>query len=89
MEQYNAFINALGHRFLVGGDFNAKHQYWGSRLIDSKGREIYKSIQEKQLEILSPGEPTDVKIIPDLLDFFIFNGLSHNSLDITPNLEIA
>jgi hypothetical protein len=25
MEQYNAFIKALEHRFLVGGDFNAKH----------------------------------------------------------------
>jgi hypothetical protein len=26
---------------------------------------------------------------PDLLDFFIFKGLLHNSLDIRPNLEIA
>jgi hypothetical protein len=26
-EQYNAYINTLGHRFLVGGDFNAKHHY--------------------------------------------------------------
>jgi hypothetical protein len=25
----------------------------------------------------------------DLLDFFTFKGLSHNSLDIRPNLEIA
>jgi hypothetical protein len=57
-KQYNAFINALGHRFLVGGDFNAKHQYWGSHLIDPKGRELYQTIQEKQLEILSTGEPT-------------------------------
>jgi hypothetical protein len=28
--EYNAFINSVGHRFLVGGDFKAKHQYWGS-----------------------------------------------------------
>jgi hypothetical protein len=26
---------------------------------------------------------------PDLIDFFIFKGLSHNYLDIKPNLEIA
>jgi hypothetical protein len=57
-EQYNAFINALGHRFLIGGDFNAKHQYWGSQLINPKGRELYQTIQEKQIEVLSTDEPT-------------------------------
>jgi hypothetical protein len=92
-EQYNAFINSLGHRFLVGGDFNAKHQYWGSRLISPKGRELYQTIQEKQLVILSTGEPTywptDINKTPDLLDFFIFKGLPHNSLDTKPNLEIV
>jgi hypothetical protein len=58
MEQCNAFIYALGHIFLVGVDFNAKHQYWGSRLINPKGRELYQTIQEKQVEILSTGKPT-------------------------------
>jgi hypothetical protein len=91
-EQYNAFINTLGHRFLVGDDFNAKHQYWGSHLI-SPGRKLYQTIQEKQIEILSMGEPTywptDINKTPDLLDFVIFKELSHNSLDIRPNLEIA
>jgi hypothetical protein len=29
-EQYNASINSQGHRFLVEGDFNEKHQYWSS-----------------------------------------------------------
>jgi hypothetical protein len=44
-EQYNAFINALGHRLLVGLDFNAKHQYWGSRIINPKGHELYQTSQ--------------------------------------------
>jgi hypothetical protein len=57
-EQYSAFINSLGHRFLVGGDFNAEHQYWGSRLINLKGRKLYQTIQENQLDILSMDEPT-------------------------------
>jgi hypothetical protein len=81
-EQYCAFINSLGHRFLVAGDFNAKHQYWGSRLISLKGRELYQTIQEKQLEILSTGEPTywptDINKTPGLLDVSIIKGLSHN-----------
>jgi hypothetical protein len=92
-EQYNEFINTLGNRFLAGGDFSAKHQYWGSTLTTLKGRELYKTIKENKLEILSTGEPTywptDVNRTPDLIDFFIFKGLSHNYLDIKPNLEIA
>jgi hypothetical protein len=61
--------------------------------INPKGRELYQTIQEKQLEIISTGKPTywptDIHKTPDLLDFFIFKGLSHNSLDLRPNLEIA
>jgi hypothetical protein len=53
----------------------------------------YQTIQEKQLEILSTGKPTywpiDFNKTPDLLDFFAFKGLSHNSLDTRPSLEIA
>jgi hypothetical protein len=58
MEQYNAFIRALRLRFLVSDDFNTKHQSSGSRIINSKCRELYQTIQEKQLEILFTGEPT-------------------------------
>jgi hypothetical protein len=54
-EQYNDFINSLGYRFLIGGDFSAKHQYWGSSLMNPKGRKLRQTIQEKQLEILSTG----------------------------------
>jgi hypothetical protein len=57
-EQYNASINSSEHRFLLGGDFNGKHQCWGSRLISPKGPELYQTVKEKQLEILSMGEPT-------------------------------
>jgi hypothetical protein len=93
MEQHNAFINALGYRILDGGDFNTKHLYCGSRLINPKCRGLYQSIREKQLEILSTGDPTYwqtyINKTPDLLDFFIFKSLSHNFLDIRPNLEIV
>jgi hypothetical protein len=92
-EQYNAFINALGYRFLAGGDFNAKHQYWVSCLISPKGRELYQTLKEKRLKILSTGEPTywpkDINKTPVLLDFFILKWLSHNSVDIRPNLQLA
>jgi exonuclease III len=31
-EQYRSFYATLTHRFLAGGDYNAKHSFWGSRL---------------------------------------------------------
>ena len=46
-EQYEEFFNTLGPRFIVGGDFNAKHPYWGCRTFNPKGRELFKCIQAK------------------------------------------
>ena len=83
---YENFFKTLGPRFLVGGDFNAKHPWWGSRLINPKGRELHKTISAYNFNILSGGSPTywptDPTKIPDLLDFVVFNGISRHSLDI-------
>ena len=35
-EQFSSFYETLGPKFLAGGDFNAKHTNWGSRLITPK-----------------------------------------------------
>lgn len=34
----------MGLRYLAGGDYNAKHPWWRSRLANPKGIELYKSI---------------------------------------------
>jgi hypothetical protein len=51
--------------------------------VNPKDHKLYETIQEMKLEILSTGEPTywptDINKTPDLLDFFIFKGLQHNS----------
>ena len=39
-DQFIAELNSLGPRFIVEGDFNAKHTEWGSRLITTKNREL-------------------------------------------------
>jgi len=36
--KFTDFFRKLGNRFIVGGDYNAKHTHWGSRLITQKGR---------------------------------------------------
>lgn len=83
---FENFFNTIGRRFLVAGDFNAKHPWWGSRLINPKGRELYKCISKNSFSILSGGSPTywptDPNRIPDLLDFAVYSGISRTSLDI-------
>ena len=36
-EDYKDLFNLTAEKFIIGGDFNAKHTHWGSRLITPKG----------------------------------------------------
>jgi hypothetical protein len=38
--EYIALFQALGPKFLTGGDWNAKHKEWGARLTIPKGRNL-------------------------------------------------
>jgi hypothetical protein len=80
VEQYNELFNTLGVRFIVGGDWNAKNLYWGSRLTNTRGRELKKSLEKNNLKTISTAEPTnwpsDPNRLPDVIDFFIVKGLS-------------
>lgn len=84
--QYENFFKELGPKFIVGGDFNAKHPWWGSRLANPKGKELYKCIIKNGYSTLSTGSPTywpsDPRKIPDLLDFVIYKGIPRATLDI-------
>lgn len=90
---YIDFFSSLGPRFIVGGDFNAKHPWWGSRLTNPKGRELHKCINKKHYQTLSSGSPTywpsDPNKIPDLLDFIVYNGISRSSLDVIDSNELS
>lgn len=72
----------MDERFIVGGDFNAKHTDWGARLTVTKRWELRKAIREAGCNFHSTGKltywPTDRNKVPDLLDFLI-------SIKITPN----
>ena len=85
-ENFEEFFNTLGDRFLACGDYNAKHTYWGSRLINPKGRQLYKALVDRKngLDFVSPGHPTywlaDPRKIPDLIDFAISKNIIRNSI---------
>lgn len=83
-DKYFRFFQTLGERFVLGGDFNAKNTYWGSRLTNTKGNNLMKAIKQIQGDVISTGSPTywptDPNKIPDLIDFFIFKNISRNYL---------
>lgn len=79
-EDYAKLFKTIGHHFIIGGDFNAKNTYWGSRLTTAKGKALYESGMEISCDFYSTGNPTywpsDIRKTPDLIDFFIAKGLS-------------
>jgi hypothetical protein len=90
--QFLEYFNTLGPRFLAGGDYNAKHNMWGSRINSPRGRQLYKCISNNHMSFVSTGEPTywptDRQKIPDLLDFFIVKGVSNNYLNVESSLDL-
>ena len=82
-------LQTLGPNFIVGGDFNAKNTFWGSRLTSPKGRELLEAGQQMHCEFHSSASPTywstDPNKIPDLIDFFIAKGISENYIHIENN----
>lgn len=76
------FFQALGNRFIAGGDYNAKHHQWGSRLITPKGRQLLQAMVILSLHAISTGQPTywptDMQKVPDLIDFCIIKGISRS-----------
>ncbi|VVC38749.1 Endonuclease/exonuclease/phosphatase [Cinara cedri] len=87
------FFHMLGSRFIVGGDYNAKHIHWGSRLITPKGRALLKVANNINAEIITTSKPTcwltHPNKIPDLLDFFIMKGISSNYIEVLELTELT
>lgn len=90
-QMYSDFFNTLDGRYVVGGDWNAKNTFWGSRLTTTRGRELHKVIDSNALNILTTGEPTywpsDPNKTPDLIDFFITKGISELYTKIESSLD--
>ena len=38
--QYSHFLNHPGSQWIIGGNLNVKHPYWGSRTTTTKGGEL-------------------------------------------------
>ena len=92
-DDYMTFFRSLGSRFLIGGDWNAKHTAWGARLITRKGRFLFNAITSYNCHYFSTGEPTqwptDLTKLPDLLDFLVARGVPANHTQVEPVFELS
>lgn len=92
-EQFDDYFKYLGNRFIAGGDYNAKHTFWGSRLTLPRGRELFKSVQAGTMNVISTGQPTywpsDPAKIPDIIDFCITKGVSKDNISCCSCWELS
>ncbi|PNF35987.1 hypothetical protein B7P43_G02293 [Cryptotermes secundus] len=92
-EEYVEFLETYGSKYIIGGDWNAKHTQWGARLTTTKGRNLLEAMNRRNCNHLSTGEPTywpnDYNKLPDLLDFFIHKGITRNYIQIESNHELS
>ena len=92
-DQYKHFFQSLGNCFVAGGDYNAKHTIWGSRLVSPKGRVLFKTMQSMNLSHISSGSPTywpsDLNKTPDLIDFCVTKGIPINHTKVESCLELS
>lgn len=91
--EFDEYLRTLGPRFIAGGDYNAKHKQWGSRLNTTRGRQLQDTIKTNKYNTASSGEPTywptDSNKIPDVLDFFITNGIGKTYINVESSLELS
>jgi hypothetical protein len=91
-QSFNDFFSELGPRFIAAGDYNSKHQQWGSRLNNPRGRNLMQCLIQNNLKVLSPNEftywPTAQNRQPDLLDFFVERNVNlYHKIDVVHELS--
>ncbi|KAI5722491.1 hypothetical protein M8J76_009172 [Diaphorina citri] len=90
---FNNLFSTFGTRFIAGGDWNAKHTFWGSRLISPRGRALFNATRTGSFKYHSTGEPThwpsDPNKRPDVIDFFISHGVANNNTHVEHRDELS
>ncbi|KAL4092296.1 hypothetical protein QTP88_026821 [Uroleucon formosanum] len=75
IENLTDFFDSTANNFIIGGDYNAKHQSWGCRVTNPRGNLLYNISNMKKYKILAPPGPTywptSVRKKPDILDIFV------------------
>lgn len=72
---FHNYFSSFGNNFIVGGDYNAKHQSSGCRSNNPRGCVLHTYASAKNLNVLAPPDPTywpsSPRKNPDKLDIFV------------------
>lgn len=61
VQQWNNFLSSIPKPFILAGDFNAHHTYWGCGVTDSFGRKLLEAMDNQDVIYLNDSSPTLVK----------------------------
>lgn len=93
IDHFSEFFSTLGHRFVSGGDFNAKNTTWGNRTPNTRGRALQCCINNNNLSSLAPPGPTywpsHNNRLPDILDIFVIKLPSNILSDLTNLYDLS
>lgn len=92
-DEYKNIFDQLSPSFIIGGDFNLKHTFFGSRITNEKGKILYQVMTEEKCHVASTGKPTywptDLNKKPDLIDFFVLRNINASYIDIEECLDLS
>ena len=73
LQEFHTLTN-LHQNFILGGDYNAKHVSWNSRLINARGRQLFRHAEDHDYSFIGPLSPThfppNPEHRPDVLDIY-------------------
>jgi len=60
LKEKTTLFDSFGERFVAAGDWNIKYMYWGFRIANPKGKQLYNAIikPQQKLNYVFPGVPT-------------------------------
>ena len=87
-DQFNEFFDTLAGKLIAEGDYNAKHLYWGQRIINPKGNKAVVANRYRGIDFNSTYWP-DIIEISDLLDLFITKGITSHFTNIQDNYDLS
>ncbi|KAH8413914.1 hypothetical protein KR215_000817, partial [Drosophila sulfurigaster] len=85
-------LRASGQRYLIGGDWNARHWIWGDTYNSPRGRELSEAVAACGAKVLATGSPTRYPYVdnhtPTCIDFALYHGISDLLINIKDSWDL-
>lgn len=90
---FHELFLSLGDAYIIGGDWNARSQWWGNSRSCIRGRSLLNYVHMENLSILATGSPThfpyNPRHSPSAIDFAIYKGIRRELLQIEDSHHLS